>query len=57
MGIYSLANQPLTTAGVPLDTTFGFLKDKIHSTASRVQILLANARLQRDVLREMRFEV
>ncbi|CAO3573178.1 unnamed protein product [Mortierella alpina] len=54
MGIYSLANQPLTTAGVPLDPTFGFLKDKIHSTASRVQILLANSRLQRDVLREMR---
>ncbi|KAF9966095.1 hypothetical protein BGZ70_003294 [Mortierella alpina] len=54
MGIYTLANQPLTTAGVPLDPTFGFLKDTIQSSASRVQILLANARLQRDVLREMR---
>ncbi|KAF9290927.1 hypothetical protein BGZ68_005667 [Mortierella alpina] len=54
MGIYSLANQPLTTAGVPFDPTFGFLKDTIQSTASRVQILLATARLQRDVLREMR---
>ncbi|KAG9326519.1 hypothetical protein KVV02_007668 [Mortierella alpina] len=54
MGIYSLANQPLTTAGVPFDPNFGFLKDTIQSTASRVQILLANDRLQRDVLREMR---
>ncbi|KAF9958840.1 hypothetical protein BGZ72_010822 [Mortierella alpina] len=54
MGIYNLANQPLTTAGVPLDPNFGFLKDAIKSTASRVQILLATARLQRDVLRAMR---
>ncbi|KAF9570337.1 hypothetical protein EC968_001950 [Mortierella alpina] len=54
MGIYILANQPLTAAGVPLDPTFGFLKNTIQSTASRIQILLAAARFQRDILREMR---
>ncbi|KAK3846161.1 MAG: hypothetical protein J3R72DRAFT_516456 [Linnemannia gamsii] len=54
LGIYILAYQPLTTAGVPFDPTYAFVKDRIRSSESRVQVLIATGQNQYELLHEMK---
>jgi hypothetical protein len=54
MGIFILAYQPLTTAGVPFDPTYKFVKDRIDSSQSRIQLLFATGKAQYDLLQQMR---
>ncbi|KAG0377492.1 hypothetical protein BGX24_005990 [Mortierella sp. AD032] len=54
LGIYILAYQPLTTAGVPFDPTYAFVKDRIRSSESRIQVLIATGQNQYELLHEMK---
>ncbi|KAG0273101.1 hypothetical protein BGZ95_011104 [Linnemannia exigua] len=54
LGIYILAYQPLTTAGVPFDPTYAFVKDRILSSESRIQVLIATGQNQLELLHEMK---
>lgn len=56
MGIFILAYQPLTTSGVPYDPTFEFVKNKIHSSQSRIQVVIATGSIQDAFLRAMRYD-
>ncbi|KAF9904094.1 hypothetical protein EC991_003069 [Linnemannia zychae] len=54
LGIYILAYQPLSTAGVPFDPTYTFVKDRIKSSQSRIQVLIATGQTQFGVLHQMK---
>ncbi|KAF9586414.1 hypothetical protein BGW38_005354 [Lunasporangiospora selenospora] len=54
LGIFILAQTPLSTSGVPLDPNYGFVKSTIDSSESRVQVLLATGQIQLDVLKAMK---
>lgn len=54
MGIFILAYEPLVTAGVPYDASYSFVKARIRSTQSRIQVLIATGAQQKDVLHQMR---
>ncbi|KAG0033379.1 hypothetical protein BGZ81_008589 [Podila clonocystis] len=54
MGIFILAYEPLTTAGVAYDASYDFVKARIRSTQSRIQVLIATGTLQMDVLHQMK---
>ncbi|KAG0040488.1 hypothetical protein BGZ82_002204 [Podila clonocystis] len=54
MGIFILAYEPLRTAGVPYDASYDFVKTRIRSTQSRIQVLIATGTLQKDMLHQMK---
>ncbi|ORZ27121.1 periplasmic binding protein-like I [Lobosporangium transversale] len=54
MGIYVLAAVPMTIFGKPYDPTFHHVKDKLQSSRSRIQVLIATQNNQFDFLREMK---
>ncbi|KAF9315313.1 hypothetical protein BGZ91_005818, partial [Linnemannia elongata] len=54
LGIYILQYQPLSTAGVPFDPTYTFIKDRIRSSQSRVQVLIATGNIQFALLHQMK---
>ncbi|KAG0017246.1 hypothetical protein BGZ82_000811, partial [Podila clonocystis] len=54
MGIFILAYQPLTTAGVPYDATFEFVTNRIHASQSRIQVLIATGSIQENCLAAMK---
>ncbi|KAF9546684.1 hypothetical protein EC957_009444 [Mortierella hygrophila] len=54
LGIYILVYQPLSTAGVPFDPTYTFIKNRIRSSQSRIQVLIATGDGQFAFLREMK---
>ncbi|KAG9071059.1 hypothetical protein KI688_008602 [Linnemannia hyalina] len=54
LGIYILAYQPLTTAGVPFDPTYTFVKNRIQSSQSRIQVVIAAGDSQFALLHEMK---
>ncbi|KAG0025742.1 hypothetical protein BGZ81_006939 [Podila clonocystis] len=54
MGIFILAYQPLTTAGVPYDATFEFVANRIHASQSRIQVLIATGTIQENCLEAMK---
>ncbi|KAF9902422.1 hypothetical protein EC991_004969 [Linnemannia zychae] len=49
-----LSLQPIRNPGQPEDPTFQFIKDKIDSNQSRVQLLISAGRMQARILREMK---
>lgn len=54
MGIFILAYESLLTAGVPYDASYDFVKTRIRSTQSRIQVLFATGTQQKDVLHQMK---
>ncbi|KAF8985974.1 hypothetical protein BGZ52_009706 [Haplosporangium bisporale] len=56
MGIFILAYQPLTIAGVPYDPTFESVKNMIHSSQSRIQVVIATGPILGIFLTAMRNE-
>ncbi|KAG0326636.1 hypothetical protein BG000_001292 [Podila horticola] len=54
LGIFILAYQPLTTAGIPYDASFGFVKDMIHASQSRIQVVIATGLIQENLLGAMK---
>ncbi|KAF9141058.1 hypothetical protein BGX30_005533 [Mortierella sp. GBA39] len=54
LGIYILAYQPLSTAGVPFDPTYASVKNRIRSSQSRIQVLIATRGSQFALLHEMK---
>ncbi|KAG0064891.1 hypothetical protein BGZ89_008759 [Linnemannia elongata] len=53
LGIYVLGYQPIRLQGQADDPTFQFIKDKIDSSQSRIQLLVSVGPSQTKILREM----
>jgi hypothetical protein len=49
-----LGYQAIRLQGQENDPTFQFIKDKIDSSQSRIQLLVAFGRMQLQILREMK---
>lgn len=54
LGIYVLGYQPIRLQGQAYDPTFQFIKDKIDSSQSRIQLLVSVGPTQTKILREMK---
>lgn len=54
LGIYVLGYQPIRLQGQADDPTFQFIKDKIDSSQSRIQLLVSVGPSQTKILREMK---
>ncbi|KAI8361312.1 periplasmic binding protein-like I [Mortierella sp. GBAus27b] len=54
MGIYVLDTISLTSPGIPRDPTYRSVKDKLHYSQSRVQILICTSSYQYEFLHEMK---
>ncbi|KAG0089092.1 hypothetical protein BGZ92_005307 [Podila epicladia] len=54
MGIFILTYESLVTAGVPYDPSYDFVKARIRSTQSRIQVLIATGTQQKNVLHQMK---
>lgn len=54
LGVYVLGVQAIRTAGVPFDTAYKAVMDKIQSTQSRIQLVFATGVTQGDLFRVMR---
>ncbi|KAF9427607.1 hypothetical protein BGZ94_004579 [Podila epigama] len=54
MGIFVLSFVSLSSSKHSDDQTYSFIKERIHGTQSRIQVLFTTGFLQFDILREMR---